>query len=181
MLVLTSTYDWNWWSLSSSQKSAVSTPAFPLKSACKPSFLDPSLLRHGVTLLSVEDGLGGAWQQYRRRGRTLLLLSAQAGAVLSSAPDSGGYSLLDHAGLLWPEQSHTLGRAAWGSGTLPSPTLTCRHGDCLPASSVGALCLKKWFGLCFLFFFLFFFWQIFPGRGSSPHKCRGEWISSFQL
>lgn len=125
----------------------------------------------------MEDGLGGAWQQYRRRGKTLLLLSAQAGAVLSSALDSGGYSLLDHAVLLWPGQSHTLGKAAWGYGTLPSPTLTCKHGDCLPASSVGALCLKKWFGLCFLFFFFFllFFWGKFsPGEGAVHTNVEGN-------
>jgi len=31
---------------------------------------------------------------------TVLLLSVQAGAVLRSALESGGYSLCDHAGLL---------------------------------------------------------------------------------
>lgn len=75
------------------------------------------------TGLRVEDGLGGAWQQYLSMEKTVLLLSVQAGAVLSSAPESGGYSLLDHPGLRQaPGQSHTLGRAAWGSCTLPPPT-----------------------------------------------------------
>lgn len=170
--VLTSTKDWNWWFLSNFQQRGNSTPAFTLKSACKHYFLDPCLLCHWTTPVVWEwiwVELGSSTKQ--GEDSVAVVCAGWSGAWLCRSLEvTAG---LTSSGSCSQDTAH-LGRAARGSCTLPSPTWTWKQGAWLPVNSRGTL--FAW-GLFWVVIFLLFSDQVFPRRGSSPHKwCRGEWL-----
>lgn len=173
-----SPYQHSWSELTSSQRRGISAPGFTLKSACKHCFLDPGLLHHWVTPLVCKWRvvLGNSTTAGRRQCCCCLCRLHWCLALNQSLEVTACLTTLGSSS---QEQTHTMGRAEWRFCTLPSPMWTCKHGDCLPVSPVGALFTWRNGLGCDE---IFFFWQVFPRRMTSPHKlCQGELISLFQL
>lgn len=137
--------------------------------------MDPRLLHHWITpVVWVEDGLGGAWKQHqeeRRQCCCCLHRLEQCLAVhkpqLASPPGAP------------VARTQPARKGSTGVLHLALSNLNLELGG--PSACVlwgCTVCFRTGLGCDFFFFFP----QVFPRRGSSPHKwCLGEWICLLQL